>query len=361
VAVNLLKRELRTRAAVAQIKAAGGSVGYSYLTNAGGIPRSRRLINYWFGEDAFATPVNVVFQINSTLRPEEHAVLNDLPSLYFVCIGGDNATDETLAHVCRLPNLENVRLFNPTRVTHDGIQQLANVRHLSGLTLEGPGISDDAVEPLKNLNKLESLVVIESKVTSAGLQPLSNLHQLRHLTLARLPGFDDDGIRHLAELRELETLSLDETAISDKSLAVVGGLHKLTYLSLARCDVSAEGLRSLQGLQQLECIDLSETTMDDGACEVVVNFSRLQTLRLNNTRISDAGLKHLAKMQQLGLLDLSGTAITDDGLQELATLKQLWHLDVGPNVSRGAARKLKQSLPKCGISKYSRNGSGFHE
>ncbi len=95
--------------------------------------------------------------------------------------------------------------------------------------------------------------------------------------------------------------------------------------------------------------------VDDASLEHLTALTQLEKLDLGCTKITDAGLKHLEGLTRLRWLDLYGADISDAGLKHLEGLANLEELGVGEtNVTFVGVQKLRQSLPKCAVSRGGR-------
>jgi Leucine-rich repeat (LRR) protein len=114
-------------------------------------------------------------------------------------------SDEHLAFVAKLPQLECLRLYHDHNVTDAGLKHLKGLRNLKELCLTG------------------------TKITDAGLEQLKSLKGLRWLYLDRTQ-VSDTGVQHFKELSNLEWLHVVHTQVTDK------GVKKLKQ-SLPDCHI----------------------------------------------------------------------------------------------------------------------------
>ncbi len=97
----------------------------------------------------------------------------------------EKTTDEHLAHLKSLPNVESL-IVGSSKVTDSGVAHLKDLRGLKELSLES------------------------DKVTDAGIAHIASLEELRYLQLGC--SFTDKGIEQLASLKKLEKLQIGHSA-----------------------------------------------------------------------------------------------------------------------------------------------------
>jgi hypothetical protein len=126
--------------------------------------------------------------------------------------------------------------------------------------------------------------------------------------------------------------------------------------------------------RQIEVLYLCGQNVDDRAIERIRHLP-LRQLHINASRVTDRGVSILAKMPTLRRLQLNGTLITDVVLSELAAKPNFEHLtlwdtnvtDTGViafkrstslrrlvltrSISESTLREIKESLPKCYVSR----------
>jgi hypothetical protein len=174
-----VNRAHRQREAVAAIVAFGGSVSYDFESAA----------TVWPHDDAPAPPepawlIDVVGvdlfhrveyasllvgrnDVSTEETAKAVAALEDLPHLRTLDLCGEQATDETLARLASMKHLEELSLgprmdwtigrdIQP-KVTPDGLRQLAVLKRLRSLTVDGAALDDEALKAIESLTSLEVL------------------------------------------------------------------------------------------------------------------------------------------------------------------------------------------------------------
>jgi internalin A len=103
--------------------------------------------------------------------------------------------DDDLKELAGLKNLRYLRL-NGTQVTNAGMKQLAGLSDLQAVDLGGTQVSDAGLKELAGLKKLQLLLLDSTKVTNEGLKELTSLKSLRAVNL-RKTGVTEEGVRQL--------------------------------------------------------------------------------------------------------------------------------------------------------------------
>ena len=158
-----------------------------------------------------------------------------------VILAGSNVTDEGLAHVEGLTQLQHLELAS-TKVTDVGLGHLKGLTQLLSLNLQFTKVSDAGLEHLKGLTNLKSLCLRGTQVTDAGLEHLKGLTELETLAL----GNRKVTLEHRKRLTELETLALGNTKVTDAGLEHLKGLTNLQWLTLGRSKVTDVGVQGLK-------------------------------------------------------------------------------------------------------------------
>ena len=269
------KRAVDQRKAVEVVRKYGGEIGYRhYFTTRGRDPLAERWAPRWLcellGEHYFVTVVEVELGNWAHLKKR----------------GGEP--------------IENIR--------PDEIALVINLPALKKLQLADVPITDAMLKDIGRLKNLEWLGLEGSKITDAGLSHLSGLPQLKNLVLGSVnaeprvrstTAITDAGLLHLKNLKILELLSLNGTCVTDKGLSEIVSLPELWGLFLAETRVTDAGLVSLQRAQKLTDVSLQNTAITDEGLRALSCLPNLYGLNLSNTRITDQGLSHLAAAPKL--------------------------------------------------------------
>ena len=194
-----VNRASRQRRAVARLHEIDGIERYDYEVTPKGPPPKLAWLRNLLDIHFFDT-VTIVFFIGSNAHGADLKVLGEFPHLAFVNmeqsnvtgddlayiehlrnvksfgLGGSNATNVALEHVCRMPQVESITvdLFNrgASKVTDKGLVPLAQLKKLSSLALNGGYISDAGLVHLEPLTTLKQLTLYDTQVTKDGIARL---------------------------------------------------------------------------------------------------------------------------------------------------------------------------------------------
>lgn len=90
----------------------------------------------------------------------------------------------------KMPNLQSLSLLSCSRVTDEGLRQIASLPHLKTLSLHHARITDQSIRRILQLKHLEWLNLSGTAVTATGLATL--------VQLPKLPGIDASEIAFTA-------------------------------------------------------------------------------------------------------------------------------------------------------------------
>jgi hypothetical protein len=210
-------------------------------------------------------------------------------------------TNDGLKELAGLTTLRSLNLGR-TRISDPALQGLAALKELRNLNLSGvPDLAEDQFSDagLKNLAGLENLeelkLGLQSKITNEGMKELAALKSLRYLDLAsnKVTG---QGMNALAGSKNLRTLDLGGCAIRReflKDIAALTGLHTLTIGSTEVLDAN---LKDLAGLKDLQCLDLSKCKVTEAGPRELAGLKGLKMLRLPESKATAAVLAEYQKV-----------------------------------------------------------------
>ncbi len=274
----------------------------------------------------------------------------------------------------RLDFATAVRLDDKWRGGDQSLALLADLRHVSSLSISGSDVSDEGLRHIQGLADLQTLFIGKSRVRGPGIVYLKSLHHLTYLSLNNSP-IQDQHIAHLSGLTQLQYLGLDETLVGDGALKKLAGLTDLRILWLNGSRVSDAGLAHLKPFKRLSRIDLSRTLIKgpglahlqkltglnfislqyvqigDDALKPLGKLTNLESLGLDDTLVTDAGLAHLAPLKKLESLWMTNTKLTDAGLKKLQSFPNLKKLAIkGTQVTQQGVDAFKAALPNCRLT-----------
>ncbi|KAI7867073.1 uncharacterized protein EV154DRAFT_571777 [Mucor mucedo] len=161
----------------------------------------------------------------------------DLPIEYLDLSGFLNITDEGAENIAFMKHLRYLNL-NGTKVTDKGISQFENLIELDTLYLDRTLLTDVGLRKLQGLSKLETLSLSRTKITNDGLCMLGDFEQtsfarnLRTLNLAQCTLVTDKGVRGIAGMLNLTNLNLDHTGVGKSCLKYLKDLKNLNLVRL---------------------------------------------------------------------------------------------------------------------------------
>ncbi len=209
--------------------------------------------------------------------------------------------------------------------TDEDFRRVGALSGLKDLSV-GPGLTDQTLALLCGLPELEVLQTNESKVTDEGLKALLGLKKLKTLKLFH-PGkaFSGTGLAALAELPALERLTVaGSLSFGDEGMAAVGKLVHLKEFRTWHVGHTLEGVKSLRSLKELKSLTLGQrlaykppTSLSDETLAVLAELTSLETLRLEEARLKLDSLLQLKKLAGLKTLALEGIDIPEADVDRL--------------------------------------------
>ncbi|MEE1944177.1 leucine-rich repeat domain-containing protein [Pedobacter sp. KR3-3] len=214
--------------------------------------------------------------------------------------------------ICKFPFLQSIEIDLNDISKSRNINQLAQLKDLKHLTIEGY----NQIEDISKLGTLTDL--LELRITHAKISDISVLAELTNLKTIELRSSKIEDISPLKGLKSLESLILDNNCISD--ISSLEGLKHLKVLSLSYNPISNHGaleklenisslyigktnldnLAFLKYMPQLENLDVGFNTIEDS---VPLSYClALSALNINSNLISDCSfLAHLRKLRSANI------------------------------------------------------------
>jgi hypothetical protein len=270
-----LQRKWRERAAVADIEKVGGRIVYDWQLDAsindftapGPAWLRRRL-----GDDCFSNVVSVTIDGWGTPAGDEVTGewlrrLEPFTELTQATFIGTHVTDDGLRYVAKCRKIVQLSLTDET-VTDAGLAYLRDLPAIKELDLSSAsGVTDAGLIDIARLKGLEQLVLDGTSVTGNGIVHLQALPKLKLLYLRNTP-MTDAGLSYLNGVSGLQNLHLDGTGITDAGLGCISGLSDLSELSLQQTAVTDAGLIHLR-LPKLRLLAVSKTSVTiEGAAQL---------------------------------------------------------------------------------------------
>jgi hypothetical protein len=208
-------RANRQRRAVEVIAKVGGEVYYDYQTDqqyevleeAFSPPPGPNWLRNLIGIDYLANVVRVDLICDKVGNRKAIAASADLSNLRSLRIVGDGVDDVGMAQIGKLTTLRTLCLGGAlTSITDAGWEPLEKLTELTDLQLDGA--TDAAMSHAKHLTGLTNLTLSgDANITNSGLNDIATLTELRGLTLNG-DQITDSGLGRLKALRKLRVLEV---------------------------------------------------------------------------------------------------------------------------------------------------------
>lgn len=225
-------------------------------------------------EKLVQNPVRVGFLNDEARSVFLSRVIKDLPHAKQLTINA-NHTDDDLAQVAKLTELEDLVLGHSDRVTEAGFAHLKSLTKLKRLYLTQT--TPAMLAHLKAIPNLKQLNMFFG-TSDAGLEQLAECPQLEDLWFDMEGSISDNGLRHLAKLPRLRRLIVP-AKFSDAGLLHLREHQHLVVLVL-RGDFTDRGLSYLQNLSNLEYLDVRGSAVTDAGISTLFRLKKLRVLRL---------------------------------------------------------------------------------
>lgn len=198
----------RQAAAVAAIRAIGGTVRYEYEVSPEGYwleaePPSYRGLTALLGVDLFCAVRSVDFPKGVSDHEVRHIL--HIPSVRAINLAYCyDISDEGVAYLARLPNLRVLDLYR-----NDLMERNNHIPDDFDLETQGR-ITDASLAHLSTSKTLEELHLMDNEFTDVGLTHLARVKSLREVT-ARSPRFTESGVVSLKKALPNAKVSVDIT------------------------------------------------------------------------------------------------------------------------------------------------------
>jgi len=205
---------------------------------------------------------------------------------------------------------------------------------------------------LKHFKKLTLITLTNTKVTDEGMKELALLPELTDLDLTGTE-ITDVGLREIAKIKTLKYLKLADTRVTDAGLKEIAKLSMLHQLDLGGTKVTDAGMKELAPLQWLFNLGLARTRVTDNGLKDLTKLKRIRGISLDGTGLTEAGLKELVAFKSLDSFGVEGPKFTDTALKELAKIPTLTYLRLTDTQTTDLGiQDFKRSLPKCSVHIY---------
>ncbi|QDU94566.1 leucine-rich repeat domain-containing protein [Lignipirellula cremea] len=236
------------------------------VTQSGGVVTGLKADCTGFGDEQYrligqAKSLKSLTLSGPDLTDENLAALAGLSQLEMILVNGGKITDAGMKHFTAFPKLKQLSLFHFSRgveaFTGSGFVELRGLPELRRLTHAGATTGDQAMEAIAQLTQLESYSQWHNLESPQGWVYLTRMPNLKSLRIGqRLPArghdltptLDGAALKTIARIQPLETLSLMEARLSYDDLAVLKSLPNLKLLSVKSVDTPAADVERLREL-----------------------------------------------------------------------------------------------------------------
>jgi hypothetical protein len=239
-------------------------------------------------------------------------------------LGGSlQLTDDGLAHLARMPQLEHLDLseYPGGRLTDRGLEVLRHLPRLRTFDMTWQrGITDAGVANLQSCEQIERVNLMGSPTGDGAIQALQGKPRLRYFSSGRL--VTDAGLALLHQFPMLKRWQSGEIASGAKE-AMANATHLLIDGPFTN-----RGLASLAGLEGVFELDLfwHVTGITSDGFAHLVELPHLGSLGADGNLSDDVAMCHIAALPRLRRLRAQGTVASDDGFEALSQSKSIEHL-----------------------------------
>ncbi len=281
--------------------------------------------------------------------------ISEFRSLTELCIANGKLTDQGLAQIRHLDELQSLYLDN-IRFDGDALSGLPTCANLQRLKLVGQ-LTPEVLRPLQHCLALTELHLdagyyehndsgmLTKRLTGLHLDAVARIPNLKRLVLCS-NDLSDIELGPLAAADQLEELFVNTVKLKGDALNALGQLPGLKRLSLEVTDASPQALQHLAGFPALQTLGLRGASVRSIHLTPLRKLNRLETLCLERADLRDS-LEPLAQMRHLRSLNLFLAELPVDGLKQLERLDQLRELCLGFNdeMSRLPGKVRDQKYP----------------
>lgn len=263
------------------------------------------------------------------------------PLLAHLGLWGPKVTNEVLAQVAALPDLEHVSIYE-TDVDDKGLIALAALKKLKTLAVlpvtryekagfgppqwsypflperaDRPRVTGKVLREFATVKTLEQIDLLDARVTPGELEALTAFPKLSRLSLPN--AIDAETVKHLRACPKLTSLTLGFREVTAAELGALAEWKGLRQLTLVHARLTNEALGALSKLESVEELHLEDCGLTDDRLRHVRTAPKLAYLGLERNEIDGPGVEHLAKLK-LKRLGLEFNNISDKTLRHLPQL-----------------------------------------
>ncbi len=211
---------------------------------------------------------------------------------------------------------------------------IGQVNTLKSISLSGKALTDEHLAALKDLSNLESILLNVTELTDDGFRHFAAFPKLRRISLYHISRNSDNftgaGLAHLKQVPSLERLTFAGATSGDEALAAVAQITQLKEYSAWHNWESREGIKHLLKLPNLTALKLGQRlpardrpltpSLDDATLATIAQIKTLEKLDIQEARLTLAGLKQLTALPNLKQLNIK---TVDVSAADIEALRQL--------------------------------------
>lgn len=180
-------------------------------------------------------------------------------------------------------------------------------------------------------------------VSDTTFEHLSHLKVLKYLNADNVD-ITNNVIQEFNRMPNLKAIYIDGTQIRQNGLINYKYLRNCTELGIGRIGSMERVLKKLEGSTKLEVLQLENSELTDEQLKLVATLPNLWHLNIeHNPKITNAGFRYLFSMKHLRNIRISGTNITPEIVPELKKMPSLKTMYVYPNVWKDKDKKRLKS------------------
>jgi beta-lactamase regulating signal transducer with metallopeptidase domain len=225
-----------------------------------------RALGGWYklDKERHVIEVSMVYHYDSNGKRSENeqktdkalAHLPDFPRLKRLLLTETQVSDDGLEFVGRLPELEELFIWDGATITDKGVAHLRKLPKLKFLLLGNSAITDEAVSHLSDVSTLETLLLDTNSLTDKALEYASRLPRLRELEVGnwgpegRQATITAAGLEHVRKMPALKRLGIPLIPTKVEDLRQLHGLTGLEMLTIE--DVLFQGKMNETAIRELQ-------------------------------------------------------------------------------------------------------------
>ncbi|HEV7403848.1 MAG TPA: G protein-coupled receptor LGR4 [Chthoniobacteraceae bacterium] len=263
----------------------------------------------------------------------------------------DHAFYEHLGHIT---DLESLTILN-TSASNEEIAELAKLTNLKVLNIINQGkLNDEGLAHLAGLKQLERLGYIGTQMQGHPFKEFAGWTNLKSASF-RGSKLDDEGLQSICErFPQVESLVLAHADFSDAAAVNLAKLKSLKNFEIGTHMATPEALRNIVRFP-IEFLQLGEQFGSPEGVAIIKGIPTLRRLTITDaTKMTDPDLAQVASMKQLDHLELGQLDLTDERVPQL---KQLAFLKTARLVGSSKApyspelrTKIQEAMPKTKVA-----------